>query len=311
MSNYMLYDWLAGSPAVLFHTGSNEDHIGVHLPNEKIYRFVIHMWHLSADSIALLHRQWTERNPKHHIVHLANDFSIGRQLQSRGIPVIMANQNCLLDEAVYTIQPNVEKKFDAVYTARAAQYKRRELLSGVSSSLIIGPVGQSQDSLEPPNLKELLSNTVFTHSGDNDDLKESEVATALNSARVGVCLSAVEGTMFAATEYLLCGLPVVSTPSLGGRDTWFDTRFTRIVPADPAAIAAAVSELSEQNISPEFIRSETLHRMTEQRREIIKAGQAIYTAEHSGRDFARDFYRVFKNRFGTWRLANQVFDRRP
>lgn len=232
MPVYAMYEWLAGSPPVLFHSGSEQDDFGACLPqNEKMYRFVIQCWHLSADDIEKLHRQWMQSHPSHHIVHLANDFSVGRQLQSRGIPVVMANQNCLLDESLYTIQPDVNKKYDAVYTARSAPYKRRELLADVSSSLIVGSLTATGETLEPPDLKERLSCAVFAHADDSHNFSAGEVSAALNSARVGVCLSAVEGAMFAATEYLLCGLPVVSTPSLGGRNTWFDPRFTRIVPA--------------------------------------------------------------------------------
>ena len=31
-----------------------------------------------------------------------------------------------------------------------------------------------------------------------------------------------EGANYSSSEYLLCGLPVVSTESSGGRDYWFD-----------------------------------------------------------------------------------------
>ena len=40
-------------------------------------------------------------------------------------------------------------------------------------------------------------------------------------SQVGLCLSKSEGAMFASIEYLLCGLPIVSTKSVGGRDIFF------------------------------------------------------------------------------------------
>jgi len=40
-------------------------------------------------------------------------------------------------------------------------------------------------------------------------------------SKVGLCLSKKEGAMFASIEYLLCGLPIVSTRSVGGRDEFF------------------------------------------------------------------------------------------
>lgn len=44
-------------------------------------------------------------------------------------------------------------------------------------------------------------------------LSPVEVAAALNQCGVGGIFSAEEGTCYASTEYLLCGLPVVSTTS--------------------------------------------------------------------------------------------------
>ena len=38
--------------------------------------------------------------------------------------------------------------------------------------------------------------------------------------------------MLASIEYLLAGLPVVSTPSLGGRDHYFDDEYCLIAPPD-------------------------------------------------------------------------------
>jgi glycosyltransferase involved in cell wall biosynthesis len=106
--------------------------------------------------------------------------------------------------------------------------------------------------------------------------------------------------MYAATEYMLCGLPVVSTVSEGGRDSWFDPRFTRVVADDPEEVAAAVRNLISQKISPEFIRAETLHRIWEHRRRLLDLGQTIYAAHRVGRDFARDFFEVFRNKMARW-----------
>ncbi|WP_164127899.1 glycosyltransferase, partial [Stenotrophomonas maltophilia] len=53
-------------------------------------------------------------------------------------------------------------------------------------------------------------------------LTPEAVNRVYNQAAVGLCLSAVEGAMCASMEYLMAGLPVVSTPSVGGRDVYFD-----------------------------------------------------------------------------------------
>jgi glycosyltransferase involved in cell wall biosynthesis len=116
--------------------------------------------------------------------------------------------------------------------------------------------------------------------------------------------------MYATVEYLLCGLPVVSTASLGGRDTWLDPRFTRVVADDPQQIAAAVKDLIDRDLCPHMIRSETLIRMAEHRQRLVELGQQVYAAHKTGRDFARDFYGALSNKLGEWCFPQQLMSRR-
>jgi len=121
------------------------------------------------------------------------------------------------------------------------------------------------------------------------------VARYCNRAHVGLCLSAVEGAMFASIEYLLCGLPVVSTINRGGRDFFFDPEFCITVPPDPAAVAKAVEELSRRKISPEYIREKTLQKVMHERNKFLEFVQAIYEHEGSNRDVREDWERSFVN----------------
>ena len=135
-----------------------------------------------------------------------------------------------------------------------------------------------------------------------------KVTLLLNSARVGLCLSALEGPMYAAMEYLLCGLPVVSTVSLGGRDVWFDSEFVRIVPDDPSAINNAVQELIELKLSPVWIRQQTLGKVWEHRRRFFQMGQNIFDFELVGKDFTREWYQKYFNKMGHWRDIKKVME---
>jgi glycosyltransferase involved in cell wall biosynthesis len=86
-------------------------------------------------------------------------------------------------------------------------------------------------------------------------LNHDELRLALNEARVGLCLSAEEGGMKAAIQYLLCGLPVVSTENRGGRDEFFHPDFANIVAADPKAVADAVSKFVASPPNPTSVRA--------------------------------------------------------
>lgn len=313
MADVGLYHWLSRSPQILWHSASREEDVGHYLPDERIYRLVMNLWHQSADEIEAYFYQWRALRPMHRLLHLVNDKPICEDLQSRGIPAIFVNQNCFLDESMFSIQPEIPKKHDAVYNARMAPFKRHHLLAEVAAPLIIGGIISYDDTQEYfDRVRTLLPQATFTHADvPRKQLNPFEVSKMLNTARVGICLSETEGTMFAATEYLLCGLPVVSTPSHGGRETWFEPRFSRMVPADPTAVAAAVRELITIQFSPELIRNATIARMSEHRHRFTAAVQRILTHENSGRDFAREFYGKFRHKCGEWRANRDVMHYRP
>lgn len=54
-------------------------------------------------------------------------------------------------------------------------------------------------------------------------LDHDEVTDAIYKSCLGGIFSEHEGACYASTEYLLCGCPVISTPSVGGRDVWYKT----------------------------------------------------------------------------------------
>jgi hypothetical protein len=71
-------------------------------------------------------------------------------------------------------------------------------------------------------------------------LSEEEVCSEINLSNCGLALSAMEGMMRASTEYLLCGRPVVSTCSAGGRDIYYNSENCKIVADDPEAVMQGV-----------------------------------------------------------------------
>ena len=96
-------------------------------------------------------------------------------------------------------------------------------------------------------------------------LDVSEVVKHINGARVGLILSRVEGQCLASMEYLLCGIPVVSTESKGGRDAFFDEAYVVIAKDNSAAVSKAVDTLKTRNLDPKFIRHSTLKKVTDHR----------------------------------------------
>lgn len=303
----LFFHWLSHEPPIIRYVSEPEtDDAALErtFPPGRVYRLPFYHWHFTADQVERSHRAALTRRPQDVVRHLTNTADLHADLTARGVPSAFVSQNAFIDEAMF-LPLGTPKVHRVVYVARMSPFKRHALACQVPGLLVIGGVYGPGDSDEYfDGVRAALPGATFTQADQRHRfLHEKHIPVLLNSARVGLCLSAVEGAMYAATEYLLCGLPVVSTANVGGRDEWFDPRFCRTVPDDPAAIAAAVDELILLDIPPELVRRHTLRRLWEHRRRLLDIGQELYDAAGAGRDFARDFYARFTHRLGQWTEA--------
>jgi glycosyltransferase involved in cell wall biosynthesis len=74
--------------------------------------------------------------------------------------------------------------------------------------------------------------------------------------------------MFASIEYLLCGLPVVTTRNSGGRDVFFDPEYVETVDDDSEAVNRGVLNLIARAPNASLIRAKTLLKMEEHRQRL-------------------------------------------
>jgi len=303
------YGWLSSEPPILYHT--LHDEITRSLPKEPITRLVNYAWHFSSHSIADFHRRECMLRPQDTLHHCINDVDVARELISKGIPASFIHQNAFLDERIFDIQPTVQKRFDAVYNARMDPFKRHGLAEDVPQLLLIaGIISPQDDEGYAALVKKNMSNASFVDTSHENWQSPSQIAHHLNQSKVGLCLSACEGGMWASGEYLYCGLPVVSTVSQGGRVSFFDPDYTRIVRDDPSSVSKAVHDLIELNIPPSKIRAATLAKAWEHRRRLFDLVQTIYCAKGVGRDFAREFYAIIESKIGRWLPPGDVMNHR-
>lgn len=196
-----------------------------------------------ADQIKSELAEAQARLPLARFVFLLNTPFEAAVFARNRIPCILANNTMFIDERlIRPLLPARPPRFDAVYTARLVPFKRHELAAKIDKlALIYGPPTDA----ERTRVEQLLPKATFANHprGAYAYLGEDAVNELLNQASVGLCLSAEEGAMRGAVEYLLAGLPVVSTPSIGGRDRYFVGPHIRIVDETPDAVAAAVEDL--------------------------------------------------------------------
>ncbi|MFM9860273.1 glycosyltransferase family 4 protein [Pseudoxanthobacter sp. M-2] len=189
------------------------------------------------------------------------------------------NNSSLINERYFSIG-STNAVYDAVYNARANIFKRHELTNLIESKIFIAYDWKFSDA----NIDLFKPVQIFKN------VKGSDVQNYLHMARVGLMLSQEEGGCYASLEYLLCGMPVVSTPSIGGRDDFYNSCNSIISEPNPEAVRDAVkvalARLATGEFSPSAIRQDAIFRMSSHRRILCEtinellAGSGVAILEH-------------------------------
>jgi glycosyltransferase involved in cell wall biosynthesis len=211
--------------------------------------------------------------PNHKFRFICNAQAEAELLRSVGIQAEFLNKNFTVSERVFRPLEGASAEFDAVYVARFVPEKRHELAADIPR---VGYVAYVQGEADRKEQFRALSSSILVRNPAHELLNEvsdglpmamshEQVNAALSRAGVGLILSEVEGSSYASMEYLLAGLPVVSTPSKGGRDVFFDPEFCIVCDPNPAAVRDAVAAFRDRNIPREVIRARTLARIQPER----------------------------------------------
>jgi len=193
------------------------------------------------------------------IIHIANDTQSLNTAKSIGLHrSIFCNQNAFIDFNVFKIiRESNRKQFDLAINCRPEGFKRPFLANGVERLLVIQ--GANHNPLDFFDLNQLNPKYI-----NKTRISQVEVNDLINQAKVGGIFSASEGACFASSEFLLAGLPVVSTHSIGGRDFWYDESNSII--CDPTeesvsiAVNSAIEKINSGEFSPEKIRSSHINK---------------------------------------------------
>lgn len=218
-----------------------------------------------------------ERNPGHRFLLICNTPAETLLLQGLGLRAVFLNKNFMVSERIFRPIPDCSVEFDAVYNARFIPAKRHELVSAVPRVGYIAYIESNRDQefrqLYAGALARSPHHVLLNEQVDGLPVRMSheQVNAALGRAAVGLVLSEVEGSSYASMEYLLAGLPVVSTPSKGGRDVFFDPEYCIVCDPAPAAVRDAVDTLRARNIPREYIRARTLARIQPERARFLRA----------------------------------------
>jgi glycosyltransferase involved in cell wall biosynthesis len=195
------------------------------------------------------------------------------------------NHNAWLDEnSVMQVKDDVEKKYDAIYIARLSEFKRHFLASKVPNLALVAGINHGNPIAE--NLPQYIYKNEV-------QLSPSEVCQKINEARCGLLLSASEGACFSSSEYLLCGIPVVSTESTGGRDVWYDDYNSIICEPDEDAVREGVEFFIKNPRDPYKIRNQHISLAESYRNKFIEKVQSFMDKHDEGVDSSQYFAKSY------------------
>jgi glycosyltransferase involved in cell wall biosynthesis len=177
------------------------------------------------------------------------------------------NHNCWLDENLFSLNP-VEKIYDAILISRKSKFKRHYLANNVKNLALI--VSGSNDNHD---LDYKMPESVFCPT---EQIPYQDMPKLINRAACGLILSYKEGASFSSSEYLLCGIPVVSTQSYGGRDVWYSADNSIICEDNPEQIASAVEYFVNNPKDPNKIRQDHIDLAKQYRKKFIDILRIIF-----------------------------------
>ncbi len=228
------------------------------------------MWTLEAGTaveteLAPIYRAFRARYPHIRLIVAANTWGELDLLSRHGIETVFANHNMFVNERMFRPMPEIERRYDAVYNANFSAFKRRELSAEIPSCVHIGYFSeltsrQNAEALYAAEKAKLPHHEFANPLEDGAVFRfpHGRVNRILAEAHVGLCLSEIEGPMVACMEYLLAGLPVVTTPNIGGRDRYLTPETSITAEANPRAIREAVEALKARAIPRRVVRQATL-----------------------------------------------------
>lgn len=263
--------------------------------------------------------------PRHKLLVLCNTEAERALLAAEGVRSAHCNHNMLVDERVFDVMPGRAVEFDAVYNARLEPYKRHHLARDVARLALIYSEFERSAPDYVAAVRAALPQAVFVNEAIAHStyarpaharaaalinrvlaarryttLTQQTVVDAYNSAATGLCLSEVEGAMYASMEYLLAGLPVVTTPSIGGRDHFFHPDYALSVAPDPAAVRDGVAAMIRRAIPRAQIRAAVLDRVRAERLRFLDVLHGIFVEAGAEGGFEAAVAGLFVGRPWSW-----------
>lgn len=279
-SPYTYFYQLLDDPLVFIVSSGILFHSGVDLAQKvakgrACYIVVQPSWNVysQAKNISIDIFQANLRNPAAQFIVLCPTPQEAKLVESHGIQSLHVHKNAFIDENLFCPRGEVTKKYSAVHIANVEKFKRHYLAWDIKNIAVLAySYVTDSDFSELIGYKYLsYANFIFLNGRCilSPPLIPKEVNSIICASNCGLILSEEEGTNNASTEYLLSGLPVVSTASRGGRDELFDPNHVLIVDPNSSSVEAAVCSMQNSCIHPMEIRESVLIKIRQHRKRFL------------------------------------------
>jgi hypothetical protein len=231
--------------------------------------FLLTSWYKSHNVFKIVNS-----NKEFNIVILANSLEEKNFFEKKvSCDVLFCNHNAFLDEKKYIIYNSLHKKYDMVIDSAFHEYKNVNVAKKIQNTIHIGYFKydkRNTDDKVIPNFGTLVN----FKNGEYTKLDKQLINVYYNQSLMGGLFSECEGACFASSQYLLCGLPVISIKSVGGRDIWYNEHNSIICENNEDSVYEAVELAKSKIVSGEFnrekIRDLHLKQMDEHRNTLIE-----------------------------------------
>ena len=162
--------------------------------------------------------------PNQEILNLFNKYR-------PNLNICLANQNAFIDETLFSIDYSQEIHYNLFVNSQFCWFKNLNLLHDIDNMCGAGyyPCGLTDSDTAkcvkfPYSVKNILN---FNNNEERiqknwKHVEPTKIIKTINSSKIGGIFSTGEGACFSSSEYLLCGIPVLSCKCRGGREIWYD-----------------------------------------------------------------------------------------
>lgn len=227
-------------------------------PLKRNILFLSSEWHCSKIALRI-----SSEDKFDEIVILANTLEEKDFFeQNTHREVLLCNNNAFINEDIFKPFDAPVKIYDMSVNSRFVRKKNTCIAKLVDNVVHMGYYAEKTDfhHIFPPfgqyvNFSDTTSSGTYSFSPNDFRFLNGSVVNEYNNKSItGGIFTSVEGACRSSSEYLLAGIPVVSTVSLGGRDIWYDRHNSLICDGTPESVAECVNIFKSNPVDPYEIR---------------------------------------------------------